>query len=97
MKRLLVIYTGGTISMSQDATNKVVTNEENPISQHQDIINQYAEVEETHLLNVPSPHMTTKNVTRLRETIIQCVNNNVIMMAMLLLMGRIHSRKRPFY
>ncbi|MBU5270908.1 asparaginase [Staphylococcus caprae] len=76
MKKLLVIHTGGTISMSQDATNKVVTNEENPISQHQDIINQYAEVEETHLLNVPSPHMTAKNVTRLRETIIQCVNNN---------------------
>ena len=46
MKRLLVIH-GGTIGMSQDATNKVVTNEENPISQHQDIINQYAEVEET--------------------------------------------------
>ena len=29
MKRLLVIHTGGTISMSQDQTNKVITNEEN--------------------------------------------------------------------
>ena len=33
MKRLLIIHTGGTISMSQDQTNKVITNEENPISQ----------------------------------------------------------------
>lgn len=29
MKRLLIIHTGGTISMSQDQTNKVITNEEN--------------------------------------------------------------------
>ena len=27
MKRLLIIHTGGTISMSQDQTNKVITNE----------------------------------------------------------------------
>ncbi|WP_241956668.1 hypothetical protein, partial [Staphylococcus epidermidis] len=25
MKRLLIIHTGGTISMSQDQTNKVIT------------------------------------------------------------------------
>ncbi|MCE3399975.1 asparaginase, partial [Staphylococcus aureus] len=47
MKKLLVIHTGGTISMSQDASNKVVTNDDNPISKHQDIIGQYARVEET--------------------------------------------------
>ena len=58
MKRLLIIHTGGTISMSQDQTNKVITNEENPISQHQNIISQYAEVDEINLLNIPSPHMT---------------------------------------
>lgn len=34
MKKLLVIHTGGTISMSQDASNKVVTNDDNPISKH---------------------------------------------------------------
>ena len=49
MKRLLIIHTGGTISMSQDQTNKVITNEENPISQHQNIISQYAEVDEINL------------------------------------------------
>lgn len=64
MKRLLIIHTGGTISMSQDQTNKVITNEENPISQHQNIISQYAEVDEINLLNIPSPHMTISNVVR---------------------------------
>ena len=42
MKQLIVIHTGGTMSMSQDSLNKVITNKENPISQHQDIIKQYA-------------------------------------------------------
>ncbi|MFA0794545.1 asparaginase, partial [Staphylococcus aureus] len=37
MKHLLVIHTGGTISMSQDQSNKVVTNDTNPISMHQDV------------------------------------------------------------
>ena len=32
MKRLLVIHTGGTISMSQDQTNKVITNEKSNIT-----------------------------------------------------------------
>ncbi|MFG6128101.1 asparaginase, partial [Staphylococcus aureus] len=43
MKHLLVIHTCGTISMSQDQSNKVVTNDTNPISMHQDVINQYAQ------------------------------------------------------
>ncbi len=34
MKHLLVIHTGGTISMSQDQSNKVVTININPISMH---------------------------------------------------------------
>ncbi|PZP88198.1 MAG: hypothetical protein DI572_12600 [Staphylococcus epidermidis] len=77
MKRLLIIHTGGTISMSQDQTNKVITNEENPISQHQNIISQYAEVDEINLLNIPSPHMTISNVVRLRDEIITYSKENI--------------------
>ena len=76
MKRLLIIHTGGTISMSQDQTNKVITNEKNPISQHQNIISQYAEVDEINLLNIP-PHMTISNVVRLRDEIITYSKENI--------------------
>ena len=95
MKRLLVIHTGGTISMSQDQTNKVITNEENPISQHQNIISQYAEVDEINLLNIPSPHMTISNVVRLRDEIIHILKK-IYMMDLSLLMEQIHLRKQLF-
>ncbi|MGO3723284.1 MAG: asparaginase [Staphylococcus equorum] len=69
MKKLLLIHTGGTISMSQDETNKVVTNSDNPISNHQDIIKQYADVTEITPFNVPSPHMNIKYVETLKHII----------------------------
>ena len=38
MKKILVIHTGGTISMSQNQLNQVVTNDINPISLHKNIM-----------------------------------------------------------
>ncbi|HDJ2787432.1 TPA: asparaginase [Staphylococcus aureus] len=75
MKHLLVIHTGGTISMSQDQSNKVVTNDTNPISMHQDVINQYAQIDELNPFNVPSPHMTIKHVKQLKDIILEAVTN----------------------
>ncbi|HEA6822176.1 TPA: asparaginase [Staphylococcus aureus] len=75
MKHLLVIHTGGTISMSQDQSNKVVTNDINPISMHQDVINQYAQIDELNLFNVPSPHMTIQHVKQLKDIILEAVSN----------------------
>ncbi|EMO9566990.1 TPA: asparaginase [Staphylococcus aureus] len=75
MKHLLVIHTGGTISMSQDQSNKVVTNDTNPISMHQDVINQYAQIDELNLFNVPSPHMTIQHVKQLKDIILEAVTN----------------------
>lgn len=75
MKRLLVIHTGGTISMSQDQSNKVVTNDINPISLHQDVINQYAQIDELNPFNVPSPHMTIQHVKQLKDIILEAVTN----------------------
>lgn len=76
MKKILVIHTGGTISMSQDEANNVTTNEVNPISTHQDVINQYADVTEISPFNVPSPHMTISYVTQLRDIIAQAVEED---------------------
>lgn len=75
MKHLLVIHTGGTISMSQDQSNKVVTNDINPISMHQDVINQYAQIDELNPFNVPSPHMTIQHVKQLKGIILEAVSN----------------------
>ncbi|HIA6669040.1 TPA: asparaginase [Staphylococcus aureus] len=75
MKHLLVIHTGGTISMSQDQSNKVVTNDINPISLHQDVINQYAQIDELNPFNVPSPHMTNQHVKQLKDIILEAVTN----------------------
>ncbi|MCE5104271.1 asparaginase [Staphylococcus aureus] len=75
MKHLLVIHTGGTISMSQDQSNKVVTNNTNPISMHQDVINQYAQIDELNPFNVPSPHMTIQHVKQLKDIILEAVTN----------------------
>ncbi|MGS5984697.1 asparaginase [Staphylococcus aureus] len=75
MKHLLVIHTGGTISMSQDQSNKVVTNDINPISMHQDVINQYAQIDELNPFNVPSPHMTIQHVKQLKDIILEAVTN----------------------
>ncbi|MFF6461917.1 asparaginase [Staphylococcus aureus] len=75
MKHLLVIHTGGTISMSQDQSNKVVTNDINSISMHQDVINQYAQIDELNPFNVPSPHMTIQHVKQLKDIILEAVSN----------------------
>lgn len=75
MKHLLVIHTGGTISMSQYQSNKVVTNDINPISMHQDVINQYAQIDELNPFNVPSPHMTIQHVKQLKDIILEAVTN----------------------
>ncbi|HDF0445321.1 TPA: asparaginase [Staphylococcus aureus] len=75
MKHLLVVHTGGTISMSQDQSNKVVTNDINPISLHQDVINQYAQIDELNPFNVPSPHMTIQHVKQLKDIILEAVTN----------------------
>ncbi|MDU4462179.1 MAG: asparaginase [Staphylococcus aureus] len=75
MKHLLVIHIGGTISMSQDQSNKVVTNDTNPISMHQDVINQYAQIDELNPFNVPSPHMTIQHVKQLKDIILEAVTN----------------------
>lgn len=75
MKNVLVIHTGGTISMSQDEANKVVTNKDNPMSNHQDVIAQYANVTEITPFNVPSPHMNIEYVEKLKEIIEEATKN----------------------
>ncbi|MBI5975348.1 asparaginase [Staphylococcus canis] len=69
MKKLLIIHTGGTISMSEDDSNKVSTNASNPIANHHNLINKYASVDEIMPFNIPSPHVTINHVKTLKSLI----------------------------
>lgn len=59
MKRVLIINTGGTISMSEDPlTQTVAPNNTTPLTEFIPYLAPYAEVEMLDFVNIPSPHMT---------------------------------------
>ncbi|HFD8006871.1 TPA: asparaginase domain-containing protein, partial [Streptococcus pyogenes] len=57
MKKILVLHTGGTISMQADNSGRVVPNQDNPMTKihaaAQDI-----QLTVSDFLNLPSPHIT---------------------------------------
>lgn len=68
MKTLLVLHTGGTISMHADAEGNVVPEENNPMNQvglDLDEIN----LDVRDFLNVPSPHITTEHMMKIYQEI----------------------------
>lgn len=77
MKRILVIHTGGTISMSEDKdTGKVETNEEHPMYRHQAFIQSLGDITEINPFQVPSPHMNNNYIIKLKDIINQTIENN---------------------
>ncbi|PYZ98447.1 L-asparaginase [Alteribacter lacisalsi] len=69
MKKLLIIHTGGTIAMSEDAeTGSVMPNPNNPLH---DVLRtvDYIDLVVEDFLNVPSPHMTPANMVHLAKRI----------------------------
>ncbi|WP_323702317.1 asparaginase [Mammaliicoccus sp. Dog046] len=77
MKRILVIHTGGTISMSEDKdTGKVETNEEHPMYRHQAFIQSLGDITEINPFQVPSPHMNNEYIIKLKDIISQSIENN---------------------
>lgn len=68
MKKILVLHTGGTISMQADDTGAVVTNEDNPMN-HVSVPLEGIEVTALDFLNVPSPHMTPAHMLELYKKI----------------------------
>ncbi|MDO4814740.1 MAG: asparaginase [Gemella sp.] len=69
-KKLLLINTGGTISMSEDRrTGKVSPSSENPINQTDSIFSYIADVKAEELYHMPSPHVTTTEMDGLRKRV----------------------------
>lgn len=70
MKNILVLHTGGTISMSQDSNGSVKTNQTNPLM-HLDLDNTKINVIVEEFFNIPSPQMTLSKMLALKDRLVR--------------------------
>ncbi|WP_061809873.1 asparaginase [Rossellomorea vietnamensis] len=69
-KDILVIHTGGTISMMEDEqTGAVSPGKENPLSVQTSIVSNLANLSVVEAFHLPSPHITPAHMQELKETI----------------------------
>ncbi|THE15061.1 asparaginase [Bacillus timonensis] len=70
MKKILIIHTGGTIAMMEDKeTGAVQQNQQNPLLLHTDALSTIADVKVEELFQLPSPHITEKEMLLLKKQI----------------------------
>ncbi|WP_071459991.1 asparaginase [Bacillus massilinigeriensis] len=70
-KNILIIHTGGTISMREDKTGSVAPGETNPLTDKSDMISDLANIIIEEPFNLPSPHITPKEMLKLKS-ILDC-------------------------
>ncbi|MDT9024689.1 asparaginase [Rossellomorea yichunensis] len=69
-KDILVIHTGGTISMMEDEqTGAVTPGKENPLSVQTSIVSNLANLTVLEAFHLPSPHITPEHMQQLKEII----------------------------
>ncbi|MEH7224255.1 asparaginase [Bacillus sp. JJ1566] len=70
MKKILIIHTGGTIAMMEDKnTGAVEQNQQNPLLLHTNALASIADVMVEELFQLPSPHITEKEMLMLKHKI----------------------------
>jgi L-asparaginase len=70
-KKILVIHTGGTISMSEDETTGTVKpSESNPMTESTKGLVDFADLIIEEPFNLPSPHITPREMVQLRDLIV---------------------------
>lgn len=78
-KTILLIHTGGTISMHvNEESGAVVPKETNPLITESKKLAQYADIIELDAFNLPSPHMTPIEMLKLRNFILEAISKQVI-------------------
>ena len=87
MKTILVLHTGGTISMSKVAGGSVAPNKKS-VDGTRSIIFWQGSFSCRRYFNIPSPHMTLERMFQLKERIQKLILNQL--MAWLLRMEQIH-------
>lgn len=71
-KQILLIHTGGTISMHvNEESGAVVPDDINPLTKENEKLQQFAYITEIEAFNLPSPHMTPEHMLKLRNIIQQ--------------------------
>ena len=70
-QKILLLHTGGTISMSEDATGHVAPAAGNPLSTIDRLFPDSIHVTAVELMHVPSPHITTKEMMDIKNAIEQ--------------------------
>ena len=73
-KRLLILHTGGTISMKEGENGKVSPSARNPLLDALERLNHPAELHQESIFNVPSPHITLDHWVVLKDRIEKAVN-----------------------
>lgn len=73
-KKILVLHTGGTISMQADATGAVVTSQDNPMNHVSNPL-EGIEVHTLDFFNLPSPHIKPKHMLALYNKIKEEADN----------------------
>ena len=73
-KKILVLHTGGTISMQADDTGAVVTSQDNPMNHVSNPL-EGIQVHALDFLNLPSPHIKPKHMLALYQKIKEEANN----------------------
>ncbi|MFC7685145.1 asparaginase [Ureibacillus sp. GCM10028918] len=78
MKNILLIHTGGTISMKMNETGAVLPNEKNPLLGVSEQLDKYASIVELEAFNYPSPHITPKEMLYLRNVLVEYVKDHAV-------------------
>ncbi|WP_276826065.1 asparaginase [Bombilactobacillus mellifer] len=70
-KKILILHTGGTISMSEDATGKIKPNAQNPLAELP--LNSQGQIQlvTEEIFNLPSPHITPAHMLQLSQRLRQ--------------------------
>lgn len=69
IKTILLLHTGGTISMKVQENGSVSPNALNPITDAKSTLASYANISELEAFNLPSPHITPIEMLKLRDKI----------------------------
>ncbi len=81
LKKILVLHTGGTISMSANASGDLQPNDENPLVADVDMEGMFhhqLQLITEEIFNLPSPHVTPERMLELRNRIVRAENDEGI-------------------